>query len=126
MDLKSARLHNRLTQTELADAAGITQATIATLEKGIHPPRVSVARQIEQALGQRIDFPGYPQAQEYKNADTLITLLSTRPRQVFTWIRELPGRTRSEFFRKAATTLIRSDPRNLETMLMTLYQEALQ
>jgi transcriptional regulator with XRE-family HTH domain len=76
MDLKSARLHNRLTQTELADAAGITQATIATLEKGIHPPRVSVARQIEQALGQRIDFPGYPQAQEYKNADTLITLFS--------------------------------------------------
>lgn len=124
MKLRDSRLNARLTQAELAQVVGCTSMSISHIENDLHPPRPDLARRLEQALGQRIDFPGYPATQGYRNADTLINLLATRPRQVFHWIRELPGRTRTEFFRKAATTLIRSDPRKLEAMLMTLYSEA--
>jgi transcriptional regulator with XRE-family HTH domain len=122
MRLKDARLNARLTQGELAQTVGCANMTISHIENDLHPPRPELARRLEQALGTRIDFPGYPAAQEYRNADTLINLLATRPKQVFTWIRELPGRTRTEFFRKASATLVKSDPRNLELMLNNLYE----
>jgi transcriptional regulator with XRE-family HTH domain len=49
--LRDLRLNAFLTQRELAEKAGLTQATIVRLERGQRLARPSTARRIADALG---------------------------------------------------------------------------
>jgi transcriptional regulator with XRE-family HTH domain len=50
--LRTARLEAGLSQTELADASGVAQSTIATIESGKHPkPHPKTLRKLAGALG---------------------------------------------------------------------------
>jgi DNA-binding XRE family transcriptional regulator len=60
-----AELRHRafLTQAELAEQAGVSTSTIASIERGENPPRPSTARALAAALGVRpgdIDWPVHP------------------------------------------------------------------
>ena len=59
VDLKTARKRARLTQKQVAEALGVTQATICTIEKKKHFPRPELARRIERLFGQVLDL--YPE-----------------------------------------------------------------
>lgn len=56
MDLKKARQQARLSQADVAKAAGVTAATISNLERGIHRPRPETARRLERLFGQILTF----------------------------------------------------------------------
>jgi transcriptional regulator with XRE-family HTH domain len=49
--LRETRLRRALTQAELADKAGTTEATVNRLENGLRDPRMSTLRKIAAALG---------------------------------------------------------------------------
>ncbi len=51
MNLKELRTKNHLTQTELADAVGVTQAAIANYENGTRRPKPSTAKKISDHFG---------------------------------------------------------------------------
>jgi transcriptional regulator with XRE-family HTH domain len=48
--LKEWRLRRLLTQEELAQKAGTTEATISRLEAGLHEARISTVRKLAAAL----------------------------------------------------------------------------
>jgi len=48
--LKEIRLSKFLTQKELADLTGLTEASISRLERGIHRPRLSTIKKLAKAL----------------------------------------------------------------------------
>ncbi|MCR4702503.1 MAG: helix-turn-helix domain-containing protein [Saccharofermentans sp.] len=54
----SIRRENHLTQKELAEKAGITQANLSNIEKGISKPSIDSLKKIADATGTRlvIDF----------------------------------------------------------------------
>lgn len=49
--LREARLRRMLTQQELADRAGTTEATVNRLENGLQRPRISTVRKLADVLG---------------------------------------------------------------------------
>lgn len=49
-DLRAARFEEELTQTELADRAGISQPMVARIEGGDVDPRASTVRAIIEVL----------------------------------------------------------------------------
>ncbi len=49
--LREVRLARFLTQAELADLAGTTEATVNRLENGLQRPRISTVRKLAHALG---------------------------------------------------------------------------
>lgn len=49
--LRDWRLANGYSQTRLGELAGVRQATIADLERGLYMPRPSTVRKLAQALG---------------------------------------------------------------------------
>jgi transcriptional regulator with XRE-family HTH domain len=59
MNLKKARIQARLTQAQVAKAAGVTAATISNLERGVHRPQPDTARRLERLFGQILDL--YPE-----------------------------------------------------------------
>lgn len=56
MDLKKARQQARLSQADVAKAAGVTAATISNLERGVHSPQPETARRLERLFGQILTF----------------------------------------------------------------------
>jgi HTH-type transcriptional regulator/antitoxin HipB len=53
--LKKLREKGKLTQAELAERAGITQANICKFESGITIPNIATARRLADALGVTVD-----------------------------------------------------------------------
>lgn len=53
-DLLRARLKRKLTQTELAKKAGVSQVIIARLESGGTNPTVETVNKVSKALGKRL------------------------------------------------------------------------
>jgi transcriptional regulator with XRE-family HTH domain len=53
MRVKLRQVRERLfvTQAELAERAGMTEATISRIENGLHRPRISTVRKLASALG---------------------------------------------------------------------------
>jgi DNA-binding XRE family transcriptional regulator len=51
--LKQVRERLFVTQAELAQRTGITEATISRIENGQHQPRISTVRKIAEGLGLR-------------------------------------------------------------------------
>lgn len=53
MRVKLRQVRERLfvTQQELAEKAGMTEATISRIENGLHEPRISTVRRLADALG---------------------------------------------------------------------------
>lgn len=49
--IRETRLRRALTQAELAEQAGTTEATVNRLENGLQAPRMSTLRKIAAALG---------------------------------------------------------------------------
>lgn len=49
--LREVRERKLMTQTELADRAGLTLSTISRLENDLQRPRISTARVLAEALG---------------------------------------------------------------------------
>lgn len=49
--LRETRLRRALTQAELAEKAGTTEATVNRLENGLQDPRMSTLRKVAAALG---------------------------------------------------------------------------
>ncbi len=49
--LREARLRRMLTQQELAERAGTTEATVNRLENGLQRPRISTVRKLAEVLG---------------------------------------------------------------------------
>ncbi len=49
--LREFRERSLLTQAELAERSGLSEATINRVEKGRHEPRISTARKLAAALG---------------------------------------------------------------------------
>lgn len=49
--LRETRLRRALTQAELAEKAGTTEATVNRLENGLQDPRMSTLRKLAAALG---------------------------------------------------------------------------
>lgn len=65
--LRELRLAKFWTQRELAERAQVTESTVATIERGVHRPRLSTARALAAALGAEpgaIDWPAGPAADE--------------------------------------------------------------
>ena len=58
--IKTLRHENHLTQKELAKRAGITQANLSNLEKGVSKPTIESLKRIADATGTRlvIEFEG--------------------------------------------------------------------
>ena len=51
IDLKKVRQDNGLTQTALAEAAGVVRQTISNIECGINAPSVGLAKKLAEILG---------------------------------------------------------------------------
>ena len=51
IDLKTLRQDNGLTQTALAEAAGVVRQTISNIECGINVPSVDLAKKLAEILG---------------------------------------------------------------------------
>jgi len=51
MNLKEKRLEKGMTQTELAEAIGTTQAAVTRFETGARQPKPSTAKKIAAVLG---------------------------------------------------------------------------
>ncbi len=56
MHLGQARENKRMTQVELAEAAGLSQTQISHIELGKCSPRPTTIRRIEKALGIRVNW----------------------------------------------------------------------
>lgn len=56
MDLRTARQQARLTQHQVAQAAGVSAMTISNLERGVHRPQPETARRLERLFGQILTF----------------------------------------------------------------------
>lgn len=56
--LIKARLAKKMTQSELAEKAGVKQAYIARLESGTANPTVASLNQVADALGKRLKLVG--------------------------------------------------------------------
>lgn len=52
--LKSIRAMEKITQKDLAEKCGLTQANISNIEKGISKPTIDSLRKIADALGKRL------------------------------------------------------------------------
>ena len=50
IDLKKVRQDNGLTQTALAEAAGVVRQTISNIECGINAPSVGLAKKLAEIL----------------------------------------------------------------------------
>lgn len=50
-DLRKVRQDNGLTQTALAEAAGVVRQTISNIECGINAPSVDLAKKLAEILG---------------------------------------------------------------------------
>ena len=66
--LREARLRRMLTQQELAERAGTTEATVNRLENGLQRPRISTVRKLADVLGvapeELIDWGGEEEGAE--------------------------------------------------------------
>ena len=51
IDLRKVRQDNGLTQTALAEAAGVVRQTISNVECGINAPSVDLAKKLAEILG---------------------------------------------------------------------------
>ena len=51
IDLRKVRQDNGLTQTALAEAAGVVRQTISNIECGINAPSVGLAKKLAEILG---------------------------------------------------------------------------
>lgn len=51
IDLRTLRQDNGLTQTALAEAAGVVRQTISNIECGINAPSVDLAKKLAEILG---------------------------------------------------------------------------
>ena len=51
IDLRTLRQDNGLTQTALAEAAGVVRQTISNIECGINAPSVRLAKKLAEILG---------------------------------------------------------------------------
>lgn len=49
--LADCRRLRYLTQAQLAVKAGVSPATVSSIERGLHPPRMGVMRRLADALG---------------------------------------------------------------------------
>lgn len=49
--LRQVRERLLVTQAELAQRSGLTEATISRIENGVHQPRISTVRRLAVALG---------------------------------------------------------------------------
>lgn len=49
--LREARERQFVTQQELAERTGLTEATISRIENGLNQPRISTVRRLADALG---------------------------------------------------------------------------
>lgn len=63
--LKALRLLKKMTQTELAEKAGLTQQHIAKIEKGITCPRPQTMKKIKSCLGEYSSPQGPSSPQEF-------------------------------------------------------------
>lgn len=54
--LSRARLQAGITQNQLSDATGITQAAISRIERGLVTPSVSALRRLAQGLGMTLNI----------------------------------------------------------------------
>lgn len=50
-EVKTSRLRAGMTQAQVAEAAGLTQAAVAMIERGDREPSLASARKLAQALG---------------------------------------------------------------------------
>ena len=55
-NLKNARLENGMTQKDVADAVGVTQAAVHYFEEGVKTPSLSVMIALSKTLGRSIDM----------------------------------------------------------------------
>ena len=51
IDLRKVRQDNGLTQTALAEAAGVVRQTISNVECGLNAPSVDLAKKLAEILG---------------------------------------------------------------------------
>jgi transcriptional regulator with XRE-family HTH domain len=49
--LRDVRERKFLTQRELSERSGVAQSTIARIEQGLQPARITTARRLAEALG---------------------------------------------------------------------------
>lgn len=56
ISLEAARVNAKLTQKELAEELGISNATVVNWEKGVTEPTLSQLRKISQLSGIPMDF----------------------------------------------------------------------
>jgi DNA-binding XRE family transcriptional regulator len=64
-NLTSIRKAKGLSQTELAEAVGIKQATVSRIEKGVNNPSLDVAEKIAEALGVNVvELFGLPELEQ--------------------------------------------------------------
>jgi transcriptional regulator with XRE-family HTH domain len=56
----AAREQAKLTQAEVAEAAGISVETVSRIERGMHEPELSTAIAIARALGYELTLVGEP------------------------------------------------------------------
>lgn len=64
-NLTSIRKAKGLSQTELAEAVGIKQATVSRIEKGVNNPSLDVAEKIAVALGVNVvELFGLPELEQ--------------------------------------------------------------
>ncbi len=50
-NLRALRLHRRMTQVKLANAAGVAEQTITRMETGTHTPQFETLEKVAAALG---------------------------------------------------------------------------
>lgn len=55
LKLKAARAEKDLTQSALAEAAGVSRQTINAIEKGAYNPTINLCRSICKILGKTLD-----------------------------------------------------------------------
>lgn len=64
-NLKKIRTSKNMSQVALADAAGVKQATISRIEKGVNNPSLDVAQRIADALGASpVELFGLPELEQ--------------------------------------------------------------
>ena len=62
MKLRQLRISQRITQSELAELAGITQVTVSHVECNTHPPTIDTMLKVSRALGvELIDIDEFKQ-----------------------------------------------------------------
>ena len=62
MKLRELRISQRITQSELAELAGITHVTVSHIECNTHPPTIDTMLKVSKALGvELIDIDEFKQ-----------------------------------------------------------------